>query len=72
MDENTQALRAEIGDIIVIRGHHLGEPERMGEILNVSGAPSRERCLVRWEDGHESTLSLGSDTIVRHTRRRES
>lgn len=66
MNEQQQPVHAEVGDVIVIRGHHVGDPERMGEILEVSGEPSHVRCRVRWDDGHESTLSPGSDAVVRH------
>jgi hypothetical protein len=69
MSEKQQAVHAEVGDIIVIRGHHVGDQERMGEILEVSGDPTHMRCRVRWDDDHESTLTLGSDAIIRHTRR---
>jgi hypothetical protein len=65
MNEAQQPAHGEVGDMIVIRGHHLGEPEREGEILDVSGDPSRVRYRVRWDDGHESTLSPGSDAIIR-------
>jgi len=68
MYEKQQAVHAEVGGVIVIRGHHLGEPERMGEILEVSGGPTHLRCRVRWDDEHESTLSLGSDAIIRRAR----
>lgn len=70
MNEAQASVFAEVGDMIVIRGHHLGEPEREGEILDVSGEPSRVRYRVRWDDGHESTLSPGSDAVIRHLNRR--
>jgi hypothetical protein len=66
MNEKQQLTNAEVGDLIVIRGHRLGEPERMGEILDVSGEPARVRYRVRWDDGHESMLSPGSDAVIRH------
>jgi hypothetical protein len=70
MNEKQEVVPAEVGDLMVIRGHHVGDPERIGEILEVSGDPSRVRCRVRWDDGHESTLSPGSDAIIRHARGR--
>lgn len=60
---------ADPGDLIVIAGHHVGEAERLGEIVEVIGDPGREHYRVRWEDGHESVFYPGSDAIVRHSSR---
>jgi Domain of unknown function (DUF1918) len=70
MDTNGQ--KAEAGDIIVISGHRVGEPERSGEILEVIGEPPQQRYRVRWEDGHESMFYPGSDASIRHSVRRTS
>jgi hypothetical protein len=70
MNEKQQPTNVEVGDIIVIRGHHVGDPKRTGEIVAVSGEPTHMRCRVRWDDGHESTLSPGSDAVIRHARGR--
>ncbi len=63
---------ARAGDRIVVRGHHLGEPDRDGEILEVvgdAGPPYR----VRWSDtGREVLLFPGPDAVVEHYRRRRS
>jgi hypothetical protein len=69
---DTTAHTAEVGDIIVITGHRVGEHERTGEILEVLGEPSHERYRVRWEDGRESVFFPGSDATVRHSTRRRS
>jgi hypothetical protein len=59
-------MHACVGDRIVIRGHHVGEPDRDGEVLEVGdqgGAP----YLVRWEDsGHETLFFPGPDATVQH------
>lgn len=59
-----------VGDRIVVRGHHLGEPDRDGEILEVAddgGPPFR----VRWSDsGREVLLFPGPDALVEHFRSR--
>jgi hypothetical protein len=50
----------------VIRGHHLGEPDRDGEILEVLGQDGAPPYRVRWEDsGQVSELFPGSDAYVR-------
>src|SRR5512133_1900600 len=35
----SQAPRARVGDLVIVHGHRLGEPSRMGEILDVLGGP---------------------------------
>lgn len=59
------------GDVVVIAGHHVGEPERLGEILDVLGQVGHERYRVRWEDGHESIFFPGSDATIRRAAPRE-
>lgn len=58
------SLRAEIGDLIVIEGHRVGEGRRMGEILEVLGAPGEQHFRVRWEDGRETLFYPGGDARV--------
>jgi Domain of unknown function (DUF1918) len=53
------------GDVIAIHGHHVGEAERTGEVLEVLGEPGHEHFRVRWQDGHESFFYPSSDAIVR-------
>ena len=38
MNETRQRFRAKVGDVVAIHGHHLGEPERLGEILEILGS----------------------------------
>ena len=60
-------LRASPGDRLVVRGHHLGEQDRDGEILAVLGEHGRPPYLIRWsDDGHVSRLFPGSDASVEH------
>jgi len=59
-------LRASPGDRLIIQGHHLGEPSRDGEILEVLGEDGRPPFRVRWEDGHVAELFPGSDATVQH------
>lgn len=61
--------RAEAGDRLVIRGHHLGEPDRDAEILEVRGPDGGPPFLVRWEDGGRVSLIYpGSDAAVQRLR----
>ena len=60
-------LRAQIGDRLVIRSHHLGELERDAEILEVLGDGGAPPYLVRWEDGGRvSRFYPSSDAYVDH------
>jgi len=52
-----------------VTGHRVGEPARSGKILDVLGEEGHPHYRVRWQDGHESIVYPGSDTIVRHARR---
>jgi hypothetical protein len=58
-------MQAKVGDRIVIAGHHVGEPERDCEILEIHGEHGGPPYLVRWEeDGHESLFFPGNDAAV--------
>ena len=60
-------MRAQPGDQIVVRGHHVGEHERKGEVIEVHGDDGAPPFLVRWDDdGHESLFFPGSDAFVEH------
>jgi uncharacterized protein DUF1918 len=63
---------AEVGSIVVIAGHHVGEHERTGEIVQLLGEPPHERYVVRWDDGRESVFYPGSDATIRRAPRRRS
>ncbi len=60
-------MRAAVGDKIVVRGHHVGDPERDAVILAVEGPDGEPPYVVRWEeDGHESVFFPGPDASVEH------
>ncbi len=60
-------MQARVGDRIVIRGHHVGESIRDGEILEVRGPDGGPPYIVRWEDtGHETLFFPGSDALIEH------
>ena len=68
----TTRVTAVPGDRIAVHPHHLHEPERTGEILEVLGDPGRQHFRVRWEDGHESLFYPGGDAVVhRHQAKEE-
>lgn len=63
------------GDVVEISGRRVGDPGRLGEIVEVLGMADHPHYLVRWEDEHESILYPGEGTTIRtgprHRRRRE-
>lgn len=59
-------MQASIGDRIIINGHHLGEPERDAQILEVHGHEGEPPYVVRWDDGHEGLFFPGSDATIQH------
>ena len=60
-------MRAKVGDRVVIKGHHVGEPDRDAEILEVRGTDGGPPYVVRWEeDGHEGFFFPGPDAMIQH------
>ena len=60
-------MHAVVGDRLVIKGHHVGEPDRGAEILEVHGEDGGPPFVVRWDDdGHEGLYFPGSDAEVDH------
>lgn len=58
-------MQASVGDRIVIKGHHLGEPERDCEVLEVRGTNGGPPYLVLWDDtGHTTLFFPGPDAAV--------
>jgi hypothetical protein len=58
-------VKAKVGDKIIVKGHHLGEPDRDAVVLEVRDADGRPPYLVRWsEDGHEGLFFPGCDANV--------
>ena len=57
-------MRASVGDRIVIEGHHIGEPVRDCEIIEVRGPDGEPPYLVRHADGHEGLVYPGADATI--------
>ena len=63
-------MQAKIGDQLTIRGHHVGDPDRHAEIVDVRGADGGPPYLVRWDDtGHQTLVFPGTDAVVEHLHR---
>jgi hypothetical protein len=60
-------MYASVGDRIVIRGHHIGEPTRDCEILEVRNSDGGPPFVVRWGDsGREALFFPGPDATIEH------
>ena len=59
-------MQAKIGETLVMKSHHVGEPDRSGEIIEVRGESGGPPFLVRFEDGHEGLIFPGSDAVIQH------
>ena len=59
-------MQASIGDRLVVKGHHIGDPDRNAVVLEVHGHNGAPPYLVRWSAGHESVFVPSSDATVEH------
>lgn len=57
-------MQATEGDEIVVRGHHVGEAERRGVIIDVRGDDGGPPFVVRWSDGNEDLFVPSSDALI--------
>jgi uncharacterized protein DUF1918 len=60
------AMRADVGDELVVRGRHVGDEDRKGVIVEIHGDQGGPPYLIRWEDGHQSVFFPSSDTLAEH------
>ena len=61
-------MEAHVGDKIIVRSTHQGEPERTGEVLGCTEPGGGPPYRVRWEDGHEGVFyPAGTPATVVHT-----
>ena len=51
-------MRANVGDRIVVRGHHVGDPDHAGEVVEVRGKDGGPPYVVRWTDSGHETLPV--------------
>jgi hypothetical protein len=60
-------MKAKPGDPIIIAGELFNQPVRSGEVLEARGADGGPPYVVRWDDGHESTMFPGPGAALRVT-----
>ncbi|MTE18267.1 DUF1918 domain-containing protein [Streptomyces sp. TRM43335] len=59
-------MRANKGDLLLVHGRTVGQHDRVAEIVEVLGDGGEPPYRVRFEDGHETVVSPGPDSVVRH------
>lgn len=61
----------QVGDLVIVEGHRIGEARRIGEILERLGEAGHEHYRVRWDDGHESVFYPSSDSTIQKAERKK-
>lgn len=60
-------MEALVGDRLVVKAHHVDEPDRDAEILEVHGDDGAPPYLVQWsDDGHIGLVFPGPDAQIEH------
>ncbi len=57
-------MRAQVGNRVVVDGHHVGEGRREGVIREVLAGHDGDRFRVRWDRGGETILYPESDCMI--------
>lgn len=59
-------MRASVGDRLLVHGRIVGQQDRTAEVIEVLGPDGTPPYRVRFADGHETLMSPGPDTVVKH------
>ena len=51
-------MQAQVGDELTVKGHHHGDEDHHGEIIEVIGADGAPPYMVHWRDGFESLFYI--------------
>jgi predicted transcriptional regulator len=65
--QTSVGLKARVGDLLVVRGAHVGDRDRKAVIVEVRGADGGPPYLVRWTGEHDERTHLyfpGSDAHI--------
>ncbi|WP_153348750.1 DUF1918 domain-containing protein [Nocardia aurantia] len=60
-------MQARVGDRLLVHGRAVGMPDHAGRIVEVRGTDGAPPYIVRFDDGHESLVFPGPDSVVRHS-----
>ncbi len=58
-------MHAQVADRLVVHGARVGQPDRVGEIVELVGSHGAQRFRVRWSDGHESIYTPAAGALGR-------
>ncbi|MCI3221821.1 DUF1918 domain-containing protein [Streptomyces sp. NP-1717] len=64
-------MHASKGDRLVVHGRVVGMTDQVVEIIEVLGTNGTPPYRVRAENGHETIMSPGPDSVVEHRRASE-
>lgn len=59
-------MHANKGDRLRLHGRIVGQHDRIAEVLEVLGTNGEPPYRVRYEDGHETIVSPGPDSVIQH------
>ena len=57
-------MEATVGDRLHVHGNTVGQPDKIGEIVEIRGAAGSPPYQVRFDDGHTCLVFPGPDAIV--------
>lgn len=59
-------MQAQVGDRLHVHGRNVGNPDQLGEIVEVRGDGGAPPYVVRFPDGRETLVFPGPDCVVEH------
>jgi hypothetical protein len=57
-------MKASVGDRLHVHGNTVGQPDKVGEIVEVRGQGGEPPYTVRFDDGHTGLVFPGPDAVV--------
>ena len=57
-------MEATVGDRLHVHGNAVGQPDKIGEIVEIRGAAGSPPYQVRFDDGHTCLVFPGPDAVV--------
>ncbi|GAA2129116.1 DUF1918 domain-containing protein [Actinomadura napierensis] len=57
-------MNARIGDLLHVHGRNVGNPDQLGEIVEIRGEAGGPPYVVRFPDGRETLVFPGPDCVI--------
>jgi hypothetical protein len=64
-------MEATVGDRLHVHGNAVGQPDKMGEIVEIRGTGGGPPYQVRFDDGHTCLVFPGPDAVVEPAAKRK-